>query len=169
MSHIKEIYIEEKLYIQKTYTFFDDTFDIEDILKNHVLAAKYDLAPRIVKIERYSDTCDVLIEYGGIPIRQKLKELDSISQLILARKCFEKIEQLNRLKIVHNDCHTDNIVISEDDDIKFIDFDMSYTITDKNILNMIDKNHFLDSLQTSLKKSRSIQVRAFICVHQDHP
>lgn len=112
-------------YDNKFFYNTNDKFGKEFEILNYL--AKYDLAPKAIFYNKHY----LIIEYiDSIPLSKYIKQDFSIFD-----KVFEAVEKIHNLNIFHGDLNLDNILITKDKKIKFIDFESSF----KNDLSVEEK------------------------------
>jgi tRNA A-37 threonylcarbamoyl transferase component Bud32 len=87
-------------------------------------AARHDLAPMIYEIwDCRNNVMLIMNKINGITLNKFLRNNndDDIKRRAV-QKTFSAIQKLNDMGIIHNDLHSDNIMIREDESIIFIDF-----------------------------------------------
>lgn len=91
---------------------------------NQMAAARHDLAPMIYEIwDCRNNVMLIMNKINGITLNKFLRNNNNDeTKRRVVQKVFTAIKQLNDIGILHNDLHSDNIMVREDESILFIDF-----------------------------------------------
>jgi eukaryotic-like serine/threonine-protein kinase len=111
---------------EKWQTTFKKEFKIQQILRGHA---------NICQLLNLQPDYAVLEWVEGITLRRRLVEgtpLDAQLRKALLSQILDSYAFMHKKGVLHGDVHARNILVSEDNRIKIIDFDLAHKLTKKN-------------------------------------
>ena len=117
----------EKLFVLKTVTSFDTTAItmLKNEVKNLILLQSFNIVPMVIEYNFDNEDNYVILEYiEGSPI-DKIKGLSFDEKLNLIFKVLDVVKKIHKIGIVHCDLKPSHIILTNNNDIKIIDFGIS--------------------------------------------
>lgn len=118
---------DEKLFVLKTVTFFDNKTItmLKNEVKNLILLQNFSIVPKVIEYNFDDENNYIILEYiEGSPI-DKIKEISFNEKLNLIFKVLDVVKKIHQLGIVHCDLKPSHIILTKNNGIKIIDFGIS--------------------------------------------